>query len=950
MSDLIPPGRGTQYLLGDALRQPVWTALPDGSVDYANPFWLAYTGLSPEAALGAGWAAAVHPDDVPAIWARWEASVADGSSYEVEYRFRRADGEYRWHVARVAPMTDESGAVVRWAGTALDVHERRLAEDELRRRKEQAELAAVEREALLEREHAAREWAEATAATLSALNGVGRMLAAELDLDRLVQAVTDAATELTGARFGAFFYNVADERGESYTLYALSGADREAFAGFPMPRNTAVFGPTFRGEGVVRLADVTQDPRYGHNPPHHGPLRGHLPVVSYLAAPVVSRSGEVLGGLFFGHDLPGVFDGRAEEIAVGLAAHAAIAIDNARLYRDAQAAEARYRGLFEGVADAILVADDERRYVDANAAAIALLGYAKEELLGLRVDDVVAAGSAWGEAEFARFRRDGRWQGELELRRKDGTAVPVEVRATVVDLPGGAVNISALRDVSDRRAAEREQREFLEAVSHDIKTPLAVVLGQAQLLERRAQRGIVPDVAGLTRTATTIAAAAVRMDAQLGELQDAARLRAGHPLELRTGRVDLVALAELAVADAQAATGRHRLRVVGPASLVGSWDGPRIRRVLDNLLGNAVKYSPGGGAITVEIMQRSARRGRVGGARRARRGRRHPGGRPVPRLRALPPRVERRGPDRGDGGRTGRRPPDHRAARRIDRCRERGGPRQRLHRRPAPRTRLSLGVTRLLSGSTATATVDPAPYEPRRMLAGGSLVLRRRRDAALLSALPVDREPLRAQPRQEQRAQLVLAQAVQFVLGEEPREVVPHLLPGRLRRLGLVQDGEERAHRRADHRAHDPERLGAQRGELGPLPVAQLRRHRERVALAEGRLQPEQAIEELGGRDWAGGVGVLASGEALDEPVGRDRVGHRCTSVGHCYLRSAAGSPASTAHPSPSVVYSRRYAPGWRRMCARAASLGRRIRGASSARRGSSLGLSRAHTTRPDPG
>src|SRR5688572_29380565 len=95
------------------------------------------------------------------------------------------------------------------------------------------------------------------------LQRVGALLAAELDTQKLVQVVTDEATALTGAEFGAFFYNVTNEDGESYTLYTISGVDRAAFDGFPMPRNTAIFGPTFRGEGVLRIDDVTQDPRYG---------------------------------------------------------------------------------------------------------------------------------------------------------------------------------------------------------------------------------------------------------------------------------------------------------------------------------------------------------------------------------------------------------------------------------------------------------------------------------------------------------------------------------------------------------------------------------------------------------------------------------------------------------------------------------------------------------------
>jgi signal transduction histidine kinase/CHASE1-domain containing sensor protein len=153
-----------------------------------------------------------------------------------------------------------------------------------------------------------------------------------LDLDRLVQTVTDAGTRLTGASFGALFYNVQDERDGSYMLYSLSGAPKEAFEKFPHPRATGLFGPTFRGEGVIRIDDVTKDPRYGRMAPHFGMPAGHLPVASYLACPVRSRSGEILGGLFFGHFEPGRFTIRHERLVVGIADQAAIALDNARLY------------------------------------------------------------------------------------------------------------------------------------------------------------------------------------------------------------------------------------------------------------------------------------------------------------------------------------------------------------------------------------------------------------------------------------------------------------------------------------------------------------------------------------------------------------------------------------------------------------------------------------------
>lgn len=175
---------------------------------------------------------------------------------------------------------------------------------------------------------------------LEVLNRTGTRIAAELDLDRLVQTVVDAGVELTEAQFGAFFYKVHAATGDKLMLYALSGAERSAFERFGMPRATAVFAPTFRGEGVIRSADILKDERYGRNAPHSGMPKGHLPVRSYLSVPVISRSGEVIGGLLFGHPDPDVFSERSEQLMSGLAAQAAIGIDNARLFQASQQAKA----------------------------------------------------------------------------------------------------------------------------------------------------------------------------------------------------------------------------------------------------------------------------------------------------------------------------------------------------------------------------------------------------------------------------------------------------------------------------------------------------------------------------------------------------------------------------------------------------------------------------------
>ena len=176
---------------------------------------------------------------------------------------------------------------------------------------------------------------------------ISTALMAERELQDVVQRVTEESTALSGAQFGAFFYNVLGEAGESYMLYTIAGVPRSAFERFPMPRNTAVFDPTFQGAGVVRSGDITADARYGRNAPYHGMPDGHLPVRSYLAVPVKARDGEVLGGLFFGHERAGVFGEDAERLIVAVSSLAAVAIENARLHdaarRELEASRRAYR-------------------------------------------------------------------------------------------------------------------------------------------------------------------------------------------------------------------------------------------------------------------------------------------------------------------------------------------------------------------------------------------------------------------------------------------------------------------------------------------------------------------------------------------------------------------------------------------------------------------------------
>ncbi|WP_092668025.1 PAS domain-containing protein [Hymenobacter arizonensis] len=131
----------TRFVL-DNLPVLIWTATPDGQRDYFNPRWLAFTGRSMSQETGYQWTDNIHPDDLNRVLRAWQHSVDTGDTYQVEYRLRRHDGQYRWILARATPRHDEAGTINLWVGGATEIHEQRQMVQELLEANEQHHLLA----------------------------------------------------------------------------------------------------------------------------------------------------------------------------------------------------------------------------------------------------------------------------------------------------------------------------------------------------------------------------------------------------------------------------------------------------------------------------------------------------------------------------------------------------------------------------------------------------------------------------------------------------------------------------------------------------------------------------------------------------------------------------------------------------------------------------------------
>lgn len=452
--------------------------------------------------------------------------------------------------------------------------------------KDQVGVELVTSEAAAERLEASLAELEREKRVVETLYRVAQTVAREDDLHEIVQVVTDETTEIVGAQFGAFFYNVVGRDGDEYSLYTISGVPRSKFASFPMPRATDIFRPTFEGTAIVRLDDVTVDPRFGRNPPYRGMPPGHLPVRSYLAVPVFIPDGTVVGGLFFGHPDIGVFSAEDEQIAAGISTQAGTAIAKARLLaaeRDARAeAEARSHAAIalEYVDDGIAMVDNDGVIRLWNRAAARITGLTDSEVVGRPIGEAVP-----GWERIALEVPVGDWTRTSRPQTLPLDAHDRELWLSVygVGFPGGTVY--GFRNVTDERELEELRVEIVATVSHELRTPVAAVYGAARTLQRE---DLPPErVAQLFDMITT---ESERLTALVDQILLTSQIDAGN-LASDHEAVDPLAVAGAVVQNANVVAGRRVVVLEAPEQVAPVHaDRERVAQVLSNLVENAVKY------------------------------------------------------------------------------------------------------------------------------------------------------------------------------------------------------------------------------------------------------------------------------------------------------------------------------------------------------------------------
>ena len=558
--------------LADSMPLIVWTASPDGALDYYNARWYEVTGLDPKVKGDSSWAPVIHPDDLQICHDHWYRSVRDGIPYEIEFRTKQLNGSYRWYMGRAVPARNSNGVLVKWYGTAIDIHDRVMAEEKRRESEKRFQIMAD------------------TAPVMIWMSNVGHDFI----------WVNKGWLNYTGGQ-------ISDQVGEGW-IKNLHRDDREpilkAYHTAIDARESLLLEFRLRGKnGEFRWFNTTAVPRYTDKGHFEGYIGASMDITERkMASERLKENAQRLHLMFdtspsfmcvfAGPDL--IFE-RANPQFYWTIGHREI-IGKPLLVALPEVAGQGFFELLRGVHDT------------------------GETRVGREVPISLARQNEEPEQRYVDFVYQLDPSHDSPLRRVfvhgNDVTEKVVARQRIEESSRGLREASeALRIAKDEADRARQTAElanesktlFLANMSHEIRTPLAAILGFSELLEGRT-KPTDPDAAlHLSR----ISRNANQLGKLIDELLDLSKIEA-EKLEIETSDFELATAVEdvFSVISLKADEKSIKLnRSISPS--VGDFvntDQSRFRQILTNILGNAVKFTESGEVLVhVEVTERNTK-------------------------------------------------------------------------------------------------------------------------------------------------------------------------------------------------------------------------------------------------------------------------------------------------------------------------------------------------------
>jgi PAS domain S-box-containing protein len=548
--------------LADAMPQIVWTSDRKGRVTYLNRRWFEYTGIVDDDRSEMAWTRAVHPDDLAEVVARRSATLASGEIFEAEFRLGGADGGYRWHLGRAVPIRAAAGAEIElWVGTATDIHDHK--------RTEQAQQFLIE---------------------------AGTILGSSLDYPASLRAVAEAAVPAVADWCAV---HVLEDK-EIRQLATVHAEPQKVLFAEELQRRyppSASPVPAVVAAGRSQLVSEVSDEQLEQAAVDdlHLDILRQLGLRSYMCVPLLAHD-RVLGAITF---VTAESARRYDESDLGFAEElgrsAGMAIENARLYAQAEE-QARAAEVLATIGDGVFLVDRDGVVRLWNPAAKVITGIAADAAVGSRVADVIPR---WEELVPRIPIASG-----VGGRVARAASMPVELRGNELWLSISGVGfdegtVFAFRDLTEERALEQMRSDLVATVSHELRTPLAAIYGSALTIRRPE---VELDEEMRSHLLRVIEEESVRLKHKVENLLLASHLDSG---QLRP-TIETCDVREL-VASVIESQDTHRPENVqvtfesaNELPLVRA-DANHLREVVANLLDNAIKYSPDGGAVALRL-------------------------------------------------------------------------------------------------------------------------------------------------------------------------------------------------------------------------------------------------------------------------------------------------------------------------------------------------------------